>query len=143
MDRRVVDGVISTEYSEGVEYFYDYTFGNTTVLHQEWACCPYKRCGNRKMLDRHTMTVHLYRSGFIPKYKHCYLHREIVARVRSEQDRNSDRMIYMVMDATDPEFNWDIKNNPKISSSDFYRVLRDANKPQWSRCKIYTDYQLC
>ena len=108
MDRRVVDEMISTKYKKGVEYFCDYTFENTTLLYQGWARCLCKRCGNREMLDWDIMTIHLYRSRFIPNYKHWYLHREMgetVARVRNEQDKDIDRMVGMVMNAAGPEFN--------------------------------------
>ena len=65
MDYRVVDGVISTKYKKGVEYFYGYAFRNMAHLHQGQARCPYKRCDNREMVDRNTMTVYLYRSRFM------------------------------------------------------------------------------
>ena len=70
MDRRVVDRVIFTKYKEGVEYFCDYIFENVVFLYQDWARCPCKRCGNRKMLGRDTMAVYLYRSRFMPNYKY-------------------------------------------------------------------------
>ena len=70
MDRRVVDGMISAEYREGIEYFYDFTFENVAFLHQGWAHCPYNRCNNRKILNRDIITVYLYKSRFIPNYKH-------------------------------------------------------------------------
>ena len=74
MDRRVVDGPIFTEYGEDVKYFCDYVFENMVLLHQGGARCPCKRCDNREILDRDTMTVHLYKSRFLPNYKHWYLH---------------------------------------------------------------------
>ena len=69
MDHRVVDGAISTEY-EGVEYLCDYAFQNTVLLYQGRTYCLYKRCGNREILDRNIMTVHLYKSRFMSNYKH-------------------------------------------------------------------------
>ena len=48
MDHRVVDKIISVEYKEGVKIFYDYTFGNTTLLVERQARCPYNRCVNKK-----------------------------------------------------------------------------------------------
>ena len=67
MDRRVVDGIIFIEYKESVKYFYDYAFGNATLLVQRWAHCPCKRCVNRKMLDRDTIIAQLYRNGLNTK----------------------------------------------------------------------------
>ena len=49
MDRRVVDGMIFIEYKEGVKNFCDYTFGNTALLVEGWACYPCNRCVNRKI----------------------------------------------------------------------------------------------
>ena len=69
-NRRAVDGEISTEYREGVEYFYDFIFENMALLHQRWAHCPWNRYGNRKIFDRDTITVHLYKSEFMPNYKY-------------------------------------------------------------------------
>ena len=34
MDHRVVDGMISAKYKEGVEYFNDFAFENAALLHQ-------------------------------------------------------------------------------------------------------------
>ena len=79
--------MIFTEYKEGVEYFCDYTFENTVLLHQGWARYPCKRCGNREIFDRDTITIYLYRSGFMSNYKHWCLHgetQEIIAKIRNE-----------------------------------------------------------
>ena len=108
MDQRVVEGMISDEYREGVEYFCDFVFGNATLLRDGRARCPCNRCGNREMLDRNTITVHLYKNGFMSNYKQWYLHGEMwenAATVRNEQNMDTDRMIDMVMDAVGPEFN--------------------------------------
>ena len=141
MDHRVVDGIIFTEYKEGIEYFCDYAFGNAVLLHQGQAHCPYKRCDNKEILDRDTMTVHLYRSEFMSNYKHWYLYGEMwktVARVRNEQDRNTSRMIDMVMDAAGSEFNWNMEDDSEASNSDFYHMLRDVDEPLWSKYEIHT-----
>ena len=69
MDRRVVDGVIFAEYRKGADYFCDFAFGNTALLHQARACSSCNRYGNREIFDRDTITIHLYQSGFIPNYK--------------------------------------------------------------------------
>ena len=64
-------------------------------------------------------------------YKHWYLHREtweIVAKARNKQDRNIDRMIDMVIDATGRKFNWDMEDDPEASSDEFDRTLRDADE---------------
>ena len=49
MDHRVVDGVISVEYKEGVKNFCDYIFRNTALLVEGQARCPCNRCVNRKI----------------------------------------------------------------------------------------------
>ena len=57
------------------------------TLAQERAHCPCKRCINKEILDRDTIIIHLYKSRFMPNYKHWYLHRETwetIARVRSQ-----------------------------------------------------------
>ena len=73
-DRRVVDGKIFVEYREGVEYFYDFIFKNAALLHKGWTRCPCNRCCNREIVNRDTITVHLYKSGFMSNYKHWYLY---------------------------------------------------------------------
>ena len=70
MDRRVVDGVISAKYKEGAEYFCDFIFKNVALLHQGWIHCPCNRCDNREIFDRDIISVHLYKSRFMPNYKH-------------------------------------------------------------------------
>ena len=108
MDHWIVDREISTEYKEGIEYFYDLIFENEALLHQGQACCLYNRYDNREIFDRDIITIHLYKSGFMPDYKYWYLHGETwekVARVRTEQDIDTDRMIDMVMDADGLKFN--------------------------------------
>ena len=59
-----------------VSYFYDYAFENVALLVQKWTHYPYKKYVNKEILDRDTIVVHLYRSGFMPNYKHWYLHGE-------------------------------------------------------------------
>ena len=79
--------MIFTEYKEGVEYFCDYTFRNMALLRQGWARYLYKRYDNKEILDKDTMTVYLYGSGFISNYKCWYLYGEMwetVTRVRNE-----------------------------------------------------------
>ena len=93
-DRRVVDGVISVEY-KSVKSFCDYAFGNAALLVEGWVHCLCKRCVNKKILDRDTIIIYLYRSRFMPNYKYWYLHGEIwetIARVRShQQDRDTGK----------------------------------------------------
>ena len=60
------------------------------------------------MFDRDTIIVYLYKSRFISNYKYWYLYGETwdkVARIRSEQDWDTDRMIDMVINVADPKFN--------------------------------------
>ena len=55
-----------------------------------------------------TQTVYLYKSEFILNYKHWYPHGEMwetVARIIREQDMDINRIIDMVINVTDPEFN--------------------------------------
>ena len=64
--------------------------------------------------------------------KHWYLYGEIwetIVRVRSQQDRYTNRMIDMVIDATNPKFDQDTKDDPKAGSNDFYRMLKDVDEP--------------
>ena len=87
MDHRVVDGMISAEYKEGVKYFCDDTFENAALLVEGWIYCPYKRCVDRKILDRNTIIIHLYRSRFMSNYKYWYLQREtweIIVWIKSQ-----------------------------------------------------------
>ena len=46
-------------------------------------------------------------------------------------------MVDMVMDVTGSEFNWDMKDDPKADSDDFYRMPRDADESLWSGYKIH------
>ena len=74
-------------------------------------------------------------------YKHWYLHGKmwkIVAKITSEQDRDTDRMVDMVMDAASPEFNQNIEDDPEVGNGDFYCMLREADEPLWLECKIHT-----
>ena len=92
------------------------------------------------MLDKDIIIIHLYRNRFIPNYKYWYLHRkmwEIIVRVRSQQDRDTDRMIDMTMNTVGLEFDWDIKDDPKAGNGNFYYMLKDADKPLWSKCEIH------
>ena len=63
---------------------------------------------------------------------------ETVIRVKNEQNKDTDRMIGMIIDVVGPEFSWDVKDDSEIGSGDFYHVLRDANEPLWLKYETYT-----
>ena len=68
----------------------------------------------------------------MPNYKYQYLYGETwkkVVRVRIEQDKDRDRMVDIVIDAAGPEFKWDVEDDSKASSVDFYCMLKDADEP--------------
>ena len=57
----------------------------------------------------------------IQHYKYWYLHGEMwekIARVKTKQDMDTDRMVDIVMDATDLEFNWDVEDDLETDSDD-------------------------
>ena len=88
-----------------------------------------------------TIIVHLYRNKFMQNYKHWYLYGEmgeINVRVKSQQDRDTDRIVNMIMDALDPEFDHDMEDNPEAGSDDFYRMLKDTDELSWSACETHT-----
>ena len=43
----------------------------------------------------------------------------------------------MIMDAAGPEFNWDMENDLEADNDDFYRMLRDTDKPLWLGWETY------
>ena len=47
-------------------------------------------------------------------------------------------MVNMVMDATGPEFNWNVEDDPEADSDNFYRMLKDADELLWSKYEIHT-----
>ena len=47
-------------------------------------------------------------------------------------------MVDIVIDAAGPEFKWDVEDDPKASSDDFYCMLKDADEPLWSECETHT-----
>ena len=68
----------------------------------------------------------------MPNYKHWYLYGEmweIIARVRSQQGKDTDRMVDIVMDAAGPEFDSDMEDDPEVGSSNFYSMLKDIDEP--------------
>ena len=41
------------------------------------------------------------------------------------------------MDTADLEFNWNVEDDPKTDSGDFYRMLRDTDELLWSGCETH------
>ena len=75
-------------------------------------------------------------------YKHWYAHGEtweIVSLGRKHhQHRDTDRMVDMVMDATDPEFDWGMSDDLEADSDNFFCMLKDTDEPLWPGYKIHT-----
>ena len=51
-------------------------------------------------------------------------------------------MVDMVMDTAGPKFDWDMEDDLEAGSSNFYRMLKDADESLWPRCKIYTVFRI-
>ena len=47
-------------------------------------------------------------------------------------------MVDIIINAIGPEFDWDMKDNPKAGSSNFYRMLKDTDELLQLRCEIHT-----
>ena len=142
MDRRVVNGATYVEYKEGVKNFYDYTFGNTTLLVERWARYPCNRRVNRKMHYRDTIIAHLYKSTFMRISKHQYAHGETwetVTLVKNHrQYKDVDRMVDMVMDVASPEFDQDMSDDLEPNSDNFFCMLKDGDEPLWPGYETHT-----
>ena len=48
-----------------------------------------------------------------------------------------DRIVDMVINTAGFEFNWDVEDDPKADSGDFYRILRDTDEPLCLECETY------
>ena len=47
-------------------------------------------------------------------------------------------MVDMVMDAAGLKFNWDVEDNPKASSGNFYHILRDIDESLQAEYETHT-----
>ena len=47
-------------------------------------------------------------------------------------------MVDMVMDATGPKFDWDMLNDLKPDSDNFFHMLKDVDEPLWPSCETHT-----
>ena len=77
----------------------------------------------------------------MPNYKYWYLHGEtqkIIARIRSQWDRDTNRIVDIVIDAAGPEFDQDMEDDPEAGSDNFYCMLKDADEPLWLEYKTHT-----
>ena len=57
---------------------------------------------------------------------------------KHQQHRDADRMVDMVMDVTGPEFDWDMSDDLEPDSDNFFRMLKDADKPLWPGYETHT-----
>ena len=63
---------------------------------------------------------------------------EIITRVSSQQDRNTDKMVDMVMNAAGLEFDWGMSDDLEPDSDNFFCMLKDADESLWSGYETHT-----
>ncbi|KAG6397517.1 hypothetical protein SASPL_143686 [Salvia splendens] len=90
MDRSwITKSRITTEYQNGLQYFLDYAFRNTSM--NDKILCPCKRCGMGICVSRDDAFEHLTVDGFIPGYTQWIAHGELpsILSARGENQRNT------------------------------------------------------
>ncbi|XP_073121034.1 uncharacterized protein [Henckelia pumila] len=78
MDWRIVNGLLTNEFVNGVEVFVAFTKSNPTCLSDGTIMCPCnrKKCQTLTYLDEITVKEHFCRYGFVPNYYNWFFHGE-------------------------------------------------------------------
>ncbi|XP_058002242.1 uncharacterized protein LOC131179415 [Hevea brasiliensis] len=155
MYARLKDGLLTSEFIEGIEQFI--TFAKQ---HPEWMdgdklkCpCNHRKCQNRNYADENTIRLHLMKHGFVPYYYKWILHGEprtsdidsqninvmIAESVQEVDNSTSNTYEQMVMDAAGPDFFQDVMEEPpNPSAQKLYDMLQAANQEVWPGCESHS-----
>ena len=119
--------------------------------------CPCVRCGCMKFLDVDLVKLHLYQKGFMANYHFLTSHGEESPTIELEVQfgltnqneihqsniQNLDRYESMVMDATGPLIEANIRENvqemPNVDTQQFYQMLATSKTPLWEGCEGHSE----
>ncbi|XP_042063803.1 uncharacterized protein LOC121807603 [Salvia splendens] len=142
---------ITTKYQNGLEYFLDYAFRNSSM--KDKILCPCKRCGIGISVSRDEAFEHLTVDGFIPGYTQWIAHGELPSSRSSRCDNQhntlgDDDMQGLVHDAfgvpnEDGYTKEHIKSQIDAESAngqanEFYKLIDGLQQPLFEGCDKFS-----
>ncbi|XP_057984552.1 uncharacterized protein LOC110654254 [Hevea brasiliensis] len=155
MYARLKDGLLTTEFVEGIEQFITFAKQHLEWMDGDKLKCPcnHRKFQNRYYVDENTIRLYLMKHGFVPYYYKWILHGEprtsnvnsqninvIIEELIQEVDSStSNTYEQMVMDAAGFGFFQDVIEEPSNPSDQkLYDMLQAANQEVWPGCATHS-----
>ncbi|XP_039135734.1 uncharacterized protein LOC120273157 [Dioscorea cayenensis subsp. rotundata] len=140
---------LSVEYEQGVREFLEFAFSNTL---SNQILCPCRICVNSVLLTKDEVYEHLIINGILQLYKNWYEHGEQPSsssnpNIAHHDDLSSHVNVHEMLQDTFGISNVDMGDEtsptsspggPNNEASQFFKLLKDANKELYPGCSKFT-----
>jgi hypothetical protein len=131
------DGAHTREWMNKTQKFIERAF---SLPNNHGVKCPYSRCRNAVCEDKWMLTLHLSKVGFMPGYKVCTHHGELVHQIASvaeeEDDRRGDDRMDEMLNVIRSEIETNPKNPPTPEVQKFFDILRASEEPLYEHTTV-------
>jgi hypothetical protein len=124
-------GAHTREWINKTQEFIDHAFSVPT---NRGVKCSYSRCRNTLCEDKRTLTLHLWKFGFMSGYEVWMHHGEPVHQrtasvTKEEDDRSGDDRRDEILDAIRPKLETNSEDPPILEVQKFFDMLRASEEP--------------